>query len=138
MDAIINTLDQDRRSTLRHTVKTALRIRAWKTAVPEHRAESINVSLRGIYFSTKTLLCQGEIVEVLLKMPEEVTGEPATEWRCTGHVVRVEPADSPTGEAGVGVQFYFYEASRPQHPELPVSAGRLWRMLPPTPRNQAA
>ena len=138
MDALINTFDQDRRSTHRHTVKTALRIRTWKTAVPEHRAESINVSMRGIYFATKTLLCPGEIVEVLLKMPQEVTGEPATEWRCTGHVVRVEPTASSEGKLGVGVQFYFYEASRPQHPEQPVSAGPLWRMLPQTPRIQAA
>ena len=138
MDTLINTLDQDRRSSPRHSVRTALRIRAWKTAVPEHRAESINVSLRGIYFATKTVLCEGEIVEVLLKMPEEVTGGPATEWRCTGNVVRVEPADSLRGNVGVGVQFYFYDASRPEHPEQPVCAGSLWRMLPPTARNQAA
>ena len=138
MNTLMNSFEQDRRTSLRHSIRTALRIRVWKAAVPEHRTESINVSMRGIYFATKTLLCEGEIVEVLLKMSEEVTGEPATEWRCTGHVVRVEPADSSEGKLGVGVQFYFYEASRPEHPALPVRAGSLWRMLPPTLRNQAA
>jgi hypothetical protein len=120
----------DRRSSRRYSVKTALRIRAWKSGTPEHRAESINVSLLGIYFSTKFSLCEGEIVEVLLKMPEEVSGEQTTEWRCTGHVVRVELADSPKGKLGVGVQFYCYDVSRPEQPPLPVETGQSWRMAP--------
>jgi hypothetical protein len=124
-------LARDRRSTHRHSIKTALRVRVWNSALPEHRAESVNVSLRGIYFATKSPLCEGEIVEVLLKMPEEVSGEQATEWRCTGHVVRVEPFDSPRCKVGVGVQFYCYEASRPEQPPLPVgAAGPSWRMAP--------
>src|SRR5437879_12577068 len=73
-----------------------------------------NMSLRGIYFNTKTPLCEGEIVEVLLKMPEEVSGEQTTEWRCTGHVVRVEPFDPAKGQLGIGVQFYCNEAARPE------------------------
>lgn len=114
---------RDRRSCIRHDVSTALRIRAWNKDVPEHRAQSINVSFRGIYFVTKTALCQGEIVEVFLKMPEEVTGEPATEWRCTGHVVRVEPPVLPAGKLGIGVQFYCYDVSRPEQPLLNPGPG---------------
>lgn len=123
---------RDRRSTHRHSLKTALRVRVWNSALPEYRAESVNVSLRGIYFATKSPLCEGEIVEVLLKMPEEVSGEEPTEWRCTGHVVRVEPFDSPQGKLGVGVQFYCYEASRPEQPPLPLgtAAGPSWRVAP--------
>jgi hypothetical protein len=123
-------LATDRRLSLRHKVKTALRVRTWKSATPEHRAESINVSMRGIYFATKSALSEGEIVEILLKMPEEVTGEQTTEWRCTGHVVRVEPLDSPEGKLGVGVQFYCYDVSRPEQPPLPVAAGASWRVTP--------
>jgi hypothetical protein len=121
---------RDRRLSHRHSVRTALRVRVWNSAQPEHRAESVNVSLRGIYFSTKTPLCEGEIVEVLLKMPEEVSGEETTEWRCTGHVVRVEPFDSTEGKLGVGVQFYCYEAARPEQAPLPLVAGPKWRALP--------
>jgi hypothetical protein len=120
---------RDRRSCIRHDVSTALRIRAWKKDVAEHRAQSINVSFRGIYFATKTALCEGEIVEVFLKMPEEVTGEPATEWRCTGHVVRVEPPVLPKGKLGIGVQFYCYDVSRPEQPLLSPSAGPSWRAI---------
>ena len=114
--------ERDRRSSHRHSVKTALRVRVWNSGQPEHRAESVNVSLRGIYFNTKTPLSEGEIVEVLLKMPEEVSGEESTEWRCTGHVVRVEPFDETKGKLGVGVQFYCYEAARAEPAPLPLAA----------------
>jgi hypothetical protein len=128
MDESINNFTLERRSSDRHSVKTALRIRVWNSGLPEHRAESVNLSQRGIYFATKSSLCKGEIVEVLLKMPEEVSGEETTEWRCTGDVVRVEPFDSPTGKLGVGVQFYCYEVARPEQPSIPLGIGPSWRV----------
>ena len=130
-----DNLARDRRLSHRHKVKTALRVRVWNSDLPEHRAESINVSLRGIYFATKHPLCKGEIVEVLLKMPEEISGEQTTEWRCTGHVVRIEPPDSPKGK--LGVQFYCYEASRLEQRPLSLGAGPSWRTSPSAERNQA-
>jgi len=30
-------------------------------------------------------------LDLLLEMPKEVTGVPAAQWLCTGHVVRVVP-----------------------------------------------
>jgi hypothetical protein len=75
--------------------------------------------------------------EVLLKMPEEVSGEQTTEWRCTGHVVRIEPPNSPKGKLGVDVQFYCYEASRPEQRPLSLGAGPSWRTSPPAERTQA-
>jgi PilZ domain len=130
MAILKENFEQDRRLSHRLSVRTALRVRVWNSAQPEHRAESVNVSLRGIYFNTKTPLCEGEIVEVLLKMPEEVSGEETTEWRCTGHVVRVEASDSTEGKLGVGVQFYCYEAARPEQPPLPLAAGPSWHVTP--------
>lgn len=130
MDTFKGSFERDRRLSHRHSVRTALRVRVWNSARPEHRAESVNLSLRGIYFSTKTPLCEGEIVEVLLKMPEEVSGEETTEWRCTGHVVRVEPFDAVKGKLGVGVQFYCNEAARPEQARVPLGAGPSWRAVP--------
>jgi hypothetical protein len=40
-----------------------------------------------------------------------ITGRPTTEWLCSGHVVRVEPIESPRGKRGVGVQFDCYDVS---------------------------
>lgn len=113
----------DRRIAQRHNVKTTLRVRIWKSGQPEKRAQSVNLSQRGIFFVTDFAPGKDDIVEILLKMPREITGEPTTEWRCTGHVVRVEPLVSPKGRVGVGVQFYCYDVSRPEQAALPVFVG---------------
>src|ERR1700726_583909 len=92
----------DRRLAGRYKVKTPLRVRLWKSLVPESTAESVNLSQRGIYFATNSLLHKGETVEVLFNMPEKIVGEPESEWRCTGHVVRVEKINPRSGKQGVG------------------------------------
>ena len=118
MDKLSTVFSRDRRFSQRHDCKTALRVRVWKSGLPEERAESLNLSQRGIFFASSSRVAEGEVVEILLKMPEEITGQPTTEWRCTGQVVRVESVDSIQGKFGVGVQFYCYEASRFEQPRL--------------------
>jgi Tfp pilus assembly protein PilZ len=113
-------LVRERRFAERYPVKTALRVRIWKSSIPEERAESVNLSQRGIFFVTNTNFHEGEAVEILLKMPEVITGEPPTEWRCTGLVTRVEPVQSPRGKFGVGVRFDCYEVARSRQPEAPM------------------
>src|SRR5260370_29273279 len=102
----------ERRISRRHPLKTTLRVRIWKSGPNEHCEESENLSDTGTYFATDSPLAIGSAVEILLKMPEEVTGKPTTEWRCTGHVVRLEPVDSLRCRMGVGVQFDCYEIMR--------------------------
>jgi len=102
----------DRRVTRRHRFKAPLRVRIWNSAIPEQRAESENLSEKGIFFATDSLLRVGATVEILLKMPEDITGEPTSEWLCTGH--RVEPDNSSRGKLGVDVQFDCYQILRPQ------------------------
>lgn len=104
--------ESERRISRRLQFKTALRVRVWKSDWHEQRAESENLSERGAYFAIDGPMVIGSAVEILLKMPEEISGNPATEWRCTGHVVRVEPVDTPQGKLGVGVQFDCYEILR--------------------------
>ena len=116
----MNIALSDRRVSPRHNFKLPLRVRILKSAIPEQRTESENLSERGIYFPTNSPLRIGTAVQVLLKMPEEITGEPANEWLCSGHVVRIESFNSPRGKLGVGVQFDCYEVSRrPQRPSPP-------------------
>ena len=102
----------DRRLTVRHNIRTPIRIRRWKSSIPEERGESENLSEQGILFATNSVIPVGTVLEILLRMPEMITGEPPTEWLCSGHVVRVEPIDSPRGRLGVGVQFDCYHVSR--------------------------
>ena len=115
----------DRRVSPRHNFKLPLRVRILKSAIAEQRTESVNLSEGGIYFPTNSPLRVGAAVQVLLKMPEEITGEPTIEWLCSGHVVRVESFDSPRGKLGVGVQFDCYEVSR--RPER-LSASGDWQL----------
>lgn len=112
MDKASDRFYSDRRLSRRHDLKAALRVRIWKSPLPEQLAESINLSERGILFVTDAAFQKGEAIEIFLNMPEEITGEPATEWRCTGLVVRVQPVDSPQGKLSVGVRFDCYEVSR--------------------------
>jgi hypothetical protein len=101
--------ESERRISRRLQFKTALRVRVWKSGPAERRAESENLSESGAFFATDIHLAIGSAVEILLKMPEEITGKPATEWRCTGHVVRLQEIDPSRGKLGVGVQFDCYE-----------------------------
>jgi hypothetical protein len=104
----------DRRLARRLSFKTPLRVRIWKSTAPEQKAESVNLSQSGVFFASDAPIREGETVEILLNMPQEITDEPSIEWRCTGHVVRVERADAMGGKTGVGVQFDCYEVSRAQ------------------------
>jgi Tfp pilus assembly protein PilZ len=111
--------ESERRSARRISVKTALRVRDWKSDWHELRAESENLSERGTFFTTDAALMIGSATEILLKMPQEISGNPATEWRCAGHVVRVEPVDTPRGKLGVGVKFDSHEILR-SSPDIPI------------------
>ena len=127
MSALLDRFPRDRRFAERYPIETALRVRLWKADAPEKRAVSLNLSQRGIFFVSDSLVAKGEVLEILLKMPEEITGEPTTEWRCTGHVVRVEPVESPRGKFGVGVHFYCYDVSRPEQAPRPSDLVQ-WRV----------
>ena len=99
----------DRRITHRVPLAMPLRVRVWKSAIPEQRAESMNISERGVYFATGSRFKEGEQLELLLRMPEEIVGRAQTDWRCVGHVVRVQALDSSSRALGVAVQFDRYQ-----------------------------
>lgn len=112
MNDLLDRTPRNGRLARRYSVKTALRVRSWKSSEPEQRAESVNLSERGIFFVTNSAYREGETVDILLKMPEAITGESPTEWLYTGHIMRVEPSDSPKGKFGVAVRFDCYEVAR--------------------------
>jgi hypothetical protein len=59
----------ERRNSRRHLLKTKLRVRAWKSGRNERRAESENLSERGVFFATDAPLVVGSAVEILLRFP---------------------------------------------------------------------
>lgn len=103
------TLDE-RRSNTRLNLKVPLRFRPLLNPMAqEQRAETVNLSPRGAYFATDYPLKIGTPVEMFLKMPQELTGQPPTDLRCTARVVHVEPDMFLGGKAGVGVHIERYE-----------------------------
>ena len=98
-----------RRLAERFNLKIPLRVRIATPAALEHTTESLNISTRGISFTTKVSVCKGTPVHLTFEMPEEVTHKVASQWRCTGHVVHVQPNTSPKGATCVGVRFDSYE-----------------------------
>lgn len=102
----------DRRICPRLPFKTAMRVRVWKSGPAERGAESVNLSETGTLFNTDMPVAIGSELEILLKMPEEITGKPSTEWRCAGHVVRLQSGGGPKGTIGVGVEFDYYQILR--------------------------
>ena len=102
----------DRRLAQRFSLNIPLYIRSWKSQAPEQRVESVNVSECGAYYETDTPPLEGAMMQIRLDMPKEVTGDPTAEWRCTGKVMRVQPARSSSALLGVSVRFDYYEVLR--------------------------
>jgi hypothetical protein len=111
----------ERRLAKRFSLKIPLRVRIAKAIALDHTAESINISTRGISFTTDLPLFKGTPVYLVFEMPEEVTHKPASEWRCTGHVVHVQPDSSPQGATCTGVRFDCYEVLLPVRPSVKPS-----------------
>src|ERR1700687_1164225 len=77
---------------------------------PEQTAEAINISQRGILFATDVPLVFGTPLEVSLKMPRELAGQPSNDVKCVARVVHVQPNAFFGGQAGIGLHIERYEA----------------------------
>jgi hypothetical protein len=99
----------EHRRTERLKLRIERRVSVLNSTAPMQRTESLNLSSAGIYFVTDLPLVRGTPVQLLFKMPLEVTHMPAANWVCTGHVVHIKPVSYPKGSLAVGVQFDCYE-----------------------------
>ncbi len=76
---------------------------------PSQRAETADISKSGMRIICDLPLAIGTPVEIFLRMPEEVMGEPPHEWCCRGRVVRVSEVDSEKATRAIAVKFHYYE-----------------------------
>lgn len=65
----------------------------------EHRAETRDVSFRGLYFLTDDDLKPGSPLDFTLTLPKEITMAGDVLIRCVGQVIRVDRHDGRTGVA---------------------------------------
>ena len=61
MELFIEKLSADRRLSQRHTLKAGLRVRVRRSDTAERRAESENLSQRGVFFATDLPLSKGGV-----------------------------------------------------------------------------
>lgn len=111
MPSLHQTFSHERRIATRHKIALPLKHRLWKSRMPEQTAEAVDISERGVRFISDCCYTEGEAVELRFEMPESIANEPASEWLCTGHVVRVKPI-AKLGKSFVAVQFDCYEVAR--------------------------
>ena len=80
----------DRRCETRVNVRVPLRFKLISNqSAGEQRAESENLSERGIFLWTAYPLKMGAELELRLRMPSEISGLPGAEVHCTAHVTRI-------------------------------------------------
>ena len=103
-------MPQDRRYTSRLIMRVPMRVRSLRDGRrSEHEVESMNISIRGVYFATDAVFEQKEEVEIRLRMPEQLMAGQITDWCFTGRVAHVQKLGR-NGKCGVGVQFLYYSA----------------------------
>jgi hypothetical protein len=75
---------------------------------PYFAGETVNISAQDAYFVADSRPLAGALMQLVVPMPQEITGKPSTEYCFTGRVVRVQPIPSVDGKWGVAVQFYYH------------------------------
>lgn len=95
----------ERRRRLRHSLRVPLRLRVWGSSSPSRDATSVDISAEGALLETDLLLPVGAILDLRIKLPEEITGQPTTEWRCKSRVVHVVLPSLLSHPAKLGVHF---------------------------------
>ncbi len=116
LDAMLNKLmgesmaevPQDKRATRRFALRLPVSVNYNSTASAEKRAQTRDVSARGICFYVDSSIEAGSPIEFTLTLPPEITLTESIHVRCKGKVVRVD-GGSPDGKMAVAAVIDEYE-----------------------------
>lgn len=101
----------DRRTARRYALTLPLDVKFSRDqSVVEERAQTRDVSIRGLYFHMSEPLDPGAAIECVLTLPSEVTHAQDVQIRCFARVVRVDHA---AGQFGLAVRIERYEFLSP-------------------------
>ncbi len=79
--------------------------------------QALNISERGVYFTSREPLQVGEALDMYFTLPRELTGRQEEQVRCTARVVHVYSETGESGTRGFGAKVDRFE---------PVTAVRSW------------
>jgi hypothetical protein len=71
--------------------------------------EALNLSERGVYFTSRETLQVGEPLEMIFTLPRELTGRGPEQVRCTARVVHVDDQTDHQGRRGFGATVERFE-----------------------------
>jgi hypothetical protein len=98
----------DRREARRFAMNLPVRVLAQDASGPELKANTRDVSYRGLYFFlSETSFDKGSEIDFILTLPQQIISAGDVNIRCHGHVVRVEPDGS--GRIGIAAKIDKYE-----------------------------
>jgi hypothetical protein len=103
----------DRREARRFSMSLPMRVLPREADEKELRANTRDVSYRGLYFLSEAKFDVGSPIDFILKLPEPVSATGVVDIRCSGKIVRVEAGTN--GTMGVAAKIERYEF-------LPVNA----------------
>lgn len=79
--------------------------------------QALNLSERGVYFTSPEKLSAGQPLEMYFTLPRELTGRSPEQVRCSARVVHVEEETDRRGMRGIGAEVERFE---------PIPAARDW------------
>jgi c-di-GMP-binding flagellar brake protein YcgR len=97
----------DRREARRFSMSLPMRVLAREAHKEEFRANTRDVSYRGLYFLSETKFEVGSQIDFVLTLPQKVSQSGEVDIRCCGKVVRVEACTN--GTMGVAAKIERYE-----------------------------
>ena len=97
----------DRRQARRFSMSLPMRVLPREARSNELRANTRDVSYRGLYFLSETKFDVGSQIDFIIKLPEPVSATGVVDIRCTGRVVRGEPGRN--GTSGIAAKIERYE-----------------------------
>ncbi len=100
--------EKDKRATRRFALRLPVTVRYGETD-QEHKAQTRDVSARGICFFLDSAIQAGSNIDFTLTLPPEITLTESIRVRCKGRVVRVEGGGSMNGKMAVAAVIDEYE-----------------------------
>ena len=97
----------DRREARRFSMSLPIRVLPHEERGKDLRANTRDVSYRGLYFLSETKFDVGSPIEFVLTLPQKISASGEVDIRCSGQVVRVEVGTN--GTMGVAAKIERYE-----------------------------
>ena len=97
----------ERREARRFTMTLPLRVFPRESRGTELKAQTRDVSYRGLYFLVEAKFDLGSSIEFVITLPEQVTQSGDVNIRCQGTIVRVEASEN--GRVGIAARIARYE-----------------------------